>query len=376
MTIIKDGRNARATKEFAIVGVGGAGVKSATELSKVLGNPEDIVAVDREMEDLLSVNIGRRVSIGYPVFVRDEEQFADDGLADASDLFRLKTAIGKPPIVFVMAGLGGNTTLELMPSIIRTAMSTGATVLAIITLPFAFEGRTRSNTAGIALERIRKTGCSLALIDADAALSNAAIAGDLASELIGAQARVVMNVLSASNASTFGTLNTAPELLDAIKGAGPTFISYASGCEVNEYRKLTREAMKSPLTAGLELRMADYVSVIVAGPRDMSIKALNAVVSIIQAEMSDDAVLSTSFIPNSDDAKANRLRVSILGGKRSEREELIAEAVGAITEDSDADYADQYTNSDVSNDDVGDLFGAPDWLIDTHREEDRIPALL
>lgn len=376
MTIIKDGRSTKAAKEFAIVGVGGAGVKSATELSKVLGNPEDVVAVDREMDDLLSVNMGRRISIGYPVFLRDEERFAYDRLADASDLFRLKTAIGKPTIVFVMAGLGGNTTLELMPSIIRTAMSTGAKVLAIISLPFAFEGRTRSNTAEIALERIRKTGCSLALIDADAALSNAAIAGDLAAELVGTQARVVMNVLSASNAATLGTLNTAPELLDAIKGAGPTFISYASGYEINEYRKLTREAMKSPLTAGLELGGADYVSVIVAGPRDMSIKALNSVVAIIQAEMSDDAVLSTSFIPNSDEAQSNRLRVSILGGKRSEREELIAEAVDAIAEDSDVADPDQYRNSSVPNEDVANLFGAPDWLVDTHREEDRVPALL
>ena len=376
MTIIKDGRNTKAAKEFAIVGVGGAGVKSATELSKVLGNPDDVVAVDREIDDLLSVNIGRRISIGYPVFVREDEQFADDCLADTSDLFRLKTVMGKPPIIFVMAGLGGNTTLELMPSVIRTAMSTGASVLAIITLPFAFEGRTRSNTAGIALERIRKTGCALALIDADTALSNASIAGDLAAELLGAQARVVMNVLSASNATTFGALNTAPELLDAIKGAGPTFISYASGYEVNEYRKLTREAIKSPLTSGLALQEADYVSVIVAGPRDMSIKALNSVVAVIQAEMSDDAVLSTSFIPNSEDAKTNRLRVSILGGKRSEREELIAEAVSAIAEDSDVSYSDQPAHSSVINDDVEGLFGAPDWLVDTPQKAKRIPALL
>ena len=221
MTIIRDQRNHKAKREFSIVSVGGAGAETAIELSKVLGNPDDVIVVDREIDNLRPVNIGRRIAIGYPIFGSGNDNVLGDELADANDLFRLKTIIGKSPLVFVMAGLGGNTTLELMPSVIRAASSTGATVLAIVTTPFTFEGRTRSDTASAALERIRKTNCALACIDADLALSNVAIAGDLASELSAAKARVVMNVLSASNASTSGSLNSAPELLDAIKGSGP-----------------------------------------------------------------------------------------------------------------------------------------------------------
>ena len=187
MTIIRDGRNATAVKDFAIVGVGGAGARTASELSKVLGNPDDVIAVDREMDDLRLVNVGRRISIGYPMFTRETEGIEDDEYVDKNDLFRLKTLIGKAPIVFVLAGLGGATTVEILPAVLRTAMSTGATVLAIVTMPFAFEGRTRSNTAGVALQRVRNTGCSLALIDGDNALSSASIAGDLASELSAAR---------------------------------------------------------------------------------------------------------------------------------------------------------------------------------------------
>ena len=91
-----------------------------------------------------------------------------------------------------------------------------------------------------------------------------------------------MNVLSASSAETFGTLNTAPELLDAVKCGGETFISYASGEDVAEIRKVAREAVKNPITSGLLLGDADFVSVVVAGPRDMSIKALNAAIAIVQ----------------------------------------------------------------------------------------------
>lgn len=376
MTIIRDGRNNQTAKEFVILGVGGAGSNSASELAKVLGNPDDVIAVDRETDELRSVNTGRRVSIGYPVFVRDAEDFDDDQFADPSDLFRLKTVIGKTPLVFVLAGLGGNATLELTPSIVRTAMSTGTTVLVIATLPFSFEGRTRSTTAGMALERIRKTGCSLAIIDADAAASNGSAAGDLAAELSAAQARVVMNVLSASSAASIGSLNTAPELLDAIKGKGPTFVSYASSEDANAYRKVAREAIKAPITSGLDLGDADYVSVIVAGPRDTSIKVLNAAVAIVEAETSDDAVLSTSFVPNADSGKANRLRISVLGGRRSDDEIRLetSDAANATAEICRETKEDGIAGS--VEDEVNDLFGAPDWLKDSHGDQHRMPVLL
>ena len=376
MTIIRDGRNTQSTKEFAIIGVAGAGSESATELAKVLGNPDDVIAVDREFDDLRSVSIGRRISIGYPVFVRDDEDEDSGQFADANDLFRLKTVIGKTPIILVLAGLGGNTTLELMPSVLRTAMSTNATVLAIVTMPFSFEGRTRSNTAQIALERIRKTGCALALIDADAALSNASIAGALAEELSAAQARVVMNVLSALSAPSIGTLNTSPELLNAVRGSGPTFVSYASSEDVSAHRKVTREAIRAPITSGLQLSEADYVSIIVAGPPDTSIKALNTAVSLVQVETSDEAVLSTSFIPNADSGKPSRLRVSILAGKRSERETQLAKvANGNLQTERSSDAREDRIAASVE-DEVNDLFGAPDWLVDNPGNKDQIPALL
>ena len=380
MTIIRDGRNSSVAKDFVIVGVGGGGSESATELSKVLGSPDDVIAVDREMESLRSVNVGRRISIGYPIFVSNEDGMRDEDLADSSDLFRLKTVIGKPPIVFVMAGLGGATTLELMSSVLRTAMSTGASVLAIVTLPFAFEGRSRVNTAEMALERIRETGCSLALIDADKALSNSAMAGDLASELAAAKARVVMNVLSASDAASLGTLNTAPELLDAIKCGGETFISYASADDASDYRKVAREAIKHPITTGLDLGDADYVSIIVAGPRDLPIKSLNAAISIVQNETSAKAVLSTTFVPNTDPARVARLRISILAGRRAEPQMAIFanERVAGTAEANDRDEGRQEVSLEVGAivNEGDDLFGAPDWLVDRPRERTTVPALL
>lgn len=370
MTIIRNGHKSGNAKDFVVIGVGGAGSTSATELSKVLGNPDDVIAVDRDLDALRTVTIGRRISIGHPIFIDEEDESGCDNLVDPNDLFRLKTVIGKTSLVFVLAGLGGASTLELLPSVLRTAMSTGASVLAIVTLPFALEGRTRSNTAATALQRVREVGCSLAVIDADGALSTGSIAGDLASELTAAKARVVMNVLSASSAATSGALNTSPEMLDAIKCGGETFISYASSEDAAEFRKVARDATKRPISSGLALRDAEYVSVVIAGPRDMSIKSLNAAISIVQNELSDEAVLSTSFVPNAETSNSGRVRVSVIAG-RDPKPQMETVSPAETVKQSHAASRENGVSGQID-----DLLGAPDWLAEQPTDQTAVAALL
>ena len=189
-----------------------------------------------------------------------------------------------------------------------------------------------------------------------------------------------MNVLSASNAESSGTLNSAPELLDAIKCGGETLISYAASEDVSEYRKVARDAIKTPITSGLDLSDADFVSVIVAGPRDMSIKVLNSAIAVVQNELSQSAVLSTSFIPNGDSSKANRIRISILAGMRARTEDVEAESPIQADTEQGFDLVGTTSSVPVVNepaaDIIDDLFGAPDWLVDRPSEKSRVPALL
>ena len=168
--------------------------------------------------------------------------------------------------------------------------------------------------------------------------------------------------------------------MDAIKCGGETLISYAASEDVSEYRKVARDAIKTPITSGLELSDADFVTVIVAGPHDMSIKVLNSAIAVVQKELPQKAVLSTSFIPNGDSRKANRLRISILAGMRARTEEIEAES--PIRADVERGFNLVGNESSVpivaepAGDVIDDLFGAPDWLVDRPSEKSRVPALL
>ena len=103
---------------------------------------------------------------------------------------------------------------------------------------------------------------------------------------------------------------------------------------------------------------------------------LNAAVSLVQAEVSDEAVLSTSFIANSENGKASRLRVSILAGKQSESRVHLAEDVMKDRPTECSPEPTQTPNSGSVEDKVNDLFDTPNWLVDNHKDQERMPVLL
>ncbi len=316
MRILQRSENETKSDEFVVVGVGGAGSRFTSEISQILPPGGETISVDRSAEDLSGIRLGKRIAIGYPMFgirAANEERF-DSELVDESDLYRLKAGIGKPSQVFVVGGLGGEATNELMPTVVRTAMARSESVLVIVTLPFTFEGRARRELATRALERVRATGCPIAVIDADRALSNSTQIGSVCDELSAVQARALMTVLTSTGVGSSDSLSNSSEMLECLSGARDAFVAHASTQEFNSFRKATREAINRPLTTGIELCKAQRVGVVVAGPADLPMKVLNSTISIVEKELGHGASLTTSFVAIPDSDARSKFRISILGG--------------------------------------------------------------
>jgi cell division protein FtsZ len=71
------------------------------------------------------------------------------------DLGKLQTFCTGADIVFLLAGLGGGTGTGAAPILARTARETGALVLALVTLPFDFEGGRRQLQAQVGLHQLK-----------------------------------------------------------------------------------------------------------------------------------------------------------------------------------------------------------------------------
>ena len=83
----------------------------------------------------------------------------------------IKTMLTGADLVFISAGLGGGTGTGAAPVIAKAAKEIGALTVAIVTSPFAFEGRKRKKLAKAGLEELKKETDSIIVVPNERLLS-------------------------------------------------------------------------------------------------------------------------------------------------------------------------------------------------------------
>lgn len=59
-------------------------------------------------------------------------------------------------MVFITAGMGGGTGTGAAPLVAKIAKEEGALTVGVVTRPFTFEGRRRSNSAAEGIDELKK----------------------------------------------------------------------------------------------------------------------------------------------------------------------------------------------------------------------------
>lgn len=144
-----------------IIGVGGAGCSIADYFRTQLGYRTILVNTDKTG---LSKFPGREhLLIGNQ---RNHEvvTLAKARLAAENSREILVAMMSSAQIVVLVAGLGGNTGTGACPAIISIATMLGKKVIAVVTLPFLFEGA-RRKMALASLEEIERSGATVIIHD-------------------------------------------------------------------------------------------------------------------------------------------------------------------------------------------------------------------
>ncbi len=150
--------------EITAVGIGSAGSKIVSMLSRqsLLVNRFAYVSCDRD--DLSNAGIGEKILIESPVDQKLTPAMVR-GFALGSHS-RIRVAVEDSKVVFVVAGLGGATGSGLSPLVAAIARDTGATVVGVAVMPFEFENKLKFY-AGISLKRLRAASRGVIVIDND-----------------------------------------------------------------------------------------------------------------------------------------------------------------------------------------------------------------
>ncbi len=244
--------------------------------------------------------------------------------AALEDRDRIAEMIEGADMLFVTAGMGGGTGTGAAPIVAEVAKSMGILTVAVVTKPFAFEGK-RMKAAMQGIEDLQQHVDSLIIIPNDKLMD--VLGDDVTYEdaykaandvLLGAVGGIaeIINVPGGVNVDFADVKTVMSEMGVAMMGS-----AIASG--LDRARNAAEQAVSSPLLEGVDLSGARGVLINITASKSLKLKEVHEVMNTIREFTAEDAtVIFGSVI---DDTMSDNLRVTIVatglgGGVKNHRQ--------------------------------------------------------
>ena len=233
------------------VGVGNGGCNTVMRLmdqpvpgmNYALVNTDGIAMAPDDRVDVIQIVASKEQSWGAPKVHQTGEDFFDD-FGDS-----LRNSLAGADLVFITAGMGGGAGTSVAPHIARLAKQQRALVVALVTAPFAFEGRRRMGLAVAGVDQLRPNVDSLILIHNDRLLGlaerNARMvqAFQAADEVVG---QGILGISESLNLHQEMNLSLS-DVSSTIDCRGGTLMAVGRGSGNDGPMQAAREALANPL---------------------------------------------------------------------------------------------------------------------------------
>jgi len=315
---------AAAPLDIRIIGIGNAGVHLADRL--VMAGPAGahVVVMNTDAQSLASSVAPHKISLG-PKVTRGLGTGGDPEVGyDAAEESRdeIREAVEGAGLLFLCAGLGGGTGSGIAPVVAETAREAGATVIALVTSPFVFEGRRRSSQAADALAALARHSQALIHFENDRMAELTAPRSGIEETFAASDTTLIACIVSLIEILRGGSPMPVglADLLAAI-GGGSARALFGRGEATGENRahEALERALKSPLLD--RGRLLDETHALIAhlsGPPSLSFSEVAAIMRELTKHTADDAGLFLGVTTSADQSAP--VSVTILGNYSAEVE--------------------------------------------------------
>jgi cell division protein FtsZ len=296
-----------------VVGIGGGGVNAVNRMIEQGLKGVEFIAINTDAQALLmsdadvKLDVGRDSTRGLGAGADPEvgRKAAEDAKDEIEELLR------GADMVFVTAGEGGGTGTGGAPVVATIARKLGALTVGVVTRPFSFEGKRRSNQAETGIVSLRESCDTLIVIPNDRLLQM----GDAAVSLMDAFRSADEVLLNGVQGIT--DLITTPGLINVdfadvkgiMSGAGTALMGIGAARGDGRALKAAEIAINSPL---LEASMegAQGVLMSIAGGSDLGLFEINEAASLVQdaAHVEANIIFGTVI----DDSLGDEVRVTVI----------------------------------------------------------------
>lgn len=149
--------NTISSGNLKVLGIGGAGCNAVNRMIEDNVSGVEFIAINTDVQVLKKslapkcIPIGTKITKGLGAGAKPEigEKSAIESSED------IRNTLKDTDMVFITAGMGGGTGTGAAPIIAQVAKESGCLVVAVVTLPFSFEGTKRNKTALEGIDKLK-----------------------------------------------------------------------------------------------------------------------------------------------------------------------------------------------------------------------------
>jgi cell division protein FtsZ len=270
-----------------VVGVGGGGSNAVNHMFRLGITGVDFVVCNTDRQALeispvpIKIQLGESLTEGLGAGSLPEVgmKSALESLEAVKECFAKNTKM-----VFITAGMGGGTGTGGAPIIAQTAKDMGILTVAIVTIPFSFEGKNKRLQAEEGIEQLKKSVDCLLVIANDKLRE---IYGNLGVKSSFAQADNVLANAAKSIAELISLTKHMNvdfnDVYTAMKDSGVALMGTGTASGQDRAMKAVEMALASPLLNDNDITGAKYVLLdITSGKEELTMDELGEITDFIQ----------------------------------------------------------------------------------------------
>ena len=311
--------------KIKVIGLGGGGSNAVSRMIAAQFTGVDFIVANTDSQALraspapIKIQLGTKLTAGLGAG-SNPEIGRNAALEDPEQITRL---LEGADMVFITAGLGGGTGTGSAPVVASLAKDLGILTVAVVTKPFAFEGRKRMLQAEAGLEALRGVVDTLIAIPNQRLLSVV----DRGTSLLDAF-RVADSVLQQA-VQGISDLILVPGLINLdfadvraiMSGMGMAMMG--TGVGQGEHRALdaAQKAIASPLLDNTSIDGARGILLNFTGGPDLSLHEVEEAARIVQEAANDEANIIFGAVI--DQSLADEVRMTVIATGFPEKREAL-----------------------------------------------------
>ncbi|MVO08663.1 cell division protein FtsZ [Flavobacterium sp. TP390] len=272
-----------------VIGVGGGGSNAINHMFKQGIKGVDFIVCNTDSQALENSAVPNKIQLGVSLTEglgagANPEVGQQSALESIMDIEKMLDTNTK--MLFITAGMGGGTGTGAAPVIAQLAKERDILTVGIVTIPFQFEGKVRSEQAMLGVERLRKQVDSLIVINNNKLRE---VYGNLgfkagfskADEVLATAARGIAEVITHHYTQNIDLKDAKTVLADS----GTAIMGSATASGEDRAKEAIMSALDSPLLNDNKITGAKNVLLlIVSGTSEITIDEIGEINDYIQAE--------------------------------------------------------------------------------------------